>query len=439
MKLRELLDKRATLAQQARAILDKADSESRDLAAEEQQQWDALMNQVTSLGATIEREQRMNETEAELAHAPRESVRPEPEPDGRRNVQTRLEFVSRGLRNLNLASLDEPRWKLLTPFADETYRQIFATYIRRGVIPGAWRERTYELEAALQADLDAAGGYLVTPIQFVDRLVKAIDDMVFVRQWATIFAVPNAESLGVPSLDTDPADADWTSELATGSEDSSMAFGRRQLSPHPLAKRIKVSNKLLAKVPDSESLVRDRLAYKFGITFEKGCLTGSGANQPLGVFTASALGISTSRDVSTGNTTTSIQFDGLQEAKFTLKGQYWPRARWLFHRDGLKQIAKLQDDNGRYIWQESVREGEPDRLLGLPVFMSEYAPNTFTTGLYVGILGDFSNYWIADSMAMTLQRLVELYAETGQVGLIGRLESDGMPVLEEAFVRVKLA
>jgi HK97 family phage major capsid protein len=85
-----------------------------------------------------------------------------------------------------------------------------------------------------------------------------------------------------------------------------------------------------------------------------------------------------------------------------------------------------------------VRVGEPDRILNIPAYISEYAPNTFTTGQYVAILGDFSNYWIADSMDMAFQRLVELYAETNQVGLIGRLESDGMPVLEEAFVRVKL-
>jgi hypothetical protein len=34
---------------------------------------------------------------------------------------------------------------------------------------------------------------------------------------------------------------------------------------------------------------------------------------------------------------------------------------------------------------------------------------------------------------------MELYAETNQVGLIGRIESDGQPVLEEAFARVTLA
>jgi HK97 family phage major capsid protein len=326
---------------------------------------------------------------------------------------------------------EQSGWERLFQASTPQYRGAFGRYLRNGTI-------TPELRA-LQADSDIYGGYLVTPIQFVDRLIKAVDDAVYIRQWATVITVPNADSLGVPSLDNDPADATWTTELATGDEDSTMSFGNRNLHPHPLAKRIKLSRKLLAKVPDAEALVRDRLAYKFGITWEKAGMTGSGAGEPLGVFTASSNGISTGRDVSTGNTTTSIQFDGLIEAKYTLKQQYWASARWLFHRDGGKQIAKLKDGNGQYLWRESVRVGEPDRVLGLPVFFSEYAPNTFTTGLYVGILGAFQHFWIADAMTFEVQRLVELYAATNQVGLIGRLESDGMPVLEEAFVRVKLA
>jgi hypothetical protein len=37
-----------------------------------------------------------------------------------------------------------------------------------------------------------------------------------------------------------------------------------------------------------------------------------------------------------------------------------------------------------------------------------------------------------------VQKLVELYAETNEDGFIGRMESDGMPVLAEAFARLKL-
>ena len=76
----------------------------------------------------------------------------------------------------------------------------------------------------------------------------------------------------------------------------------------------------------------------------------SGASQPLGLFTASDNGISTGRDVSTGNTSTSMTFDGLMEAKYSLKGQHQMNAEWLFHRDGVKQLAKLKDGDGQYIW-----------------------------------------------------------------------------------------
>lgn len=77
-------------------------------------------------------------------------------------------------------------------------------------------------------------------------------------------------------------------------------------------------------------------------------------------------------------------------------------------------------------------------MLGKPVLSSEFAPNTLTTGLYVGILGDFRRYWIADGQLAEIQRIEELYAATNQVGFIGRFKVDGMPVLEEAFARVKL-
>ena len=105
----------------------------------------------------------------------------------------------------------------------------------------------------------------------------------------------------------------------------------------------------------------------------------------------------------------------------------------------MKQITKLKDGEGQYIWRASVQAGEPDMILGHPVNMSEHVPNTFTAGLYVGMIADYSHYWIADALTMQMQRLVELYAETNQIGFIGRQEVDGMPVLEEAFSRVTLA
>jgi HK97 family phage major capsid protein len=434
MSITELLQKRANLVSQARALVDKADTEKRGMSAEEETQYSQLMDEVTTIGTDVTRRQQLEAVETALTQPINPPQRTNPDSRGNNGLQG-IQWRSRGMHDLAEVPgfLEEPLWRGLFPFTQDSYRSAYQSWLRFGPEIGAAERR------ALQADSDILGGYLAMPMQFVDRLVQAIDNLVFIRQWATIFAVPQAESLGVPSLDTDPADPTWTSELAIGTEDSSMALGRREFRPHPLAKYIKVSRKLLRMVPSVENLVIQRLGYKFAVVQESNYMTGTGAGQPLGVFTASNDGIPTGRDVSTGNTTTSIQFDGLIEAKYTLKSQYWANAKWMFHPDGAKQIAKLQDDDGQYIWRESVRVGEPDRLLGMPIYMSEYAPNTFTTGLYVGALGDFSYYWIADAMSMEMQRLVELFAAANQVGLVGRLESDGMPVLGEAFVRVKLA
>lgn len=433
----EMRQRRAKVIADARAILDTAEAEKRDLTQEEQNNWDAGMADADKLKTTIDREERMLLQEADLGDPVTVATRPDPEGSQEdRDGQQRIEFRSRGMAGLNNADPNWQsgrEWRRLLRTTAPAYRQGFASYVREGAIATEMR--------ALQADLDTQGGYLVAPMQMVDQILKTIDDMVFIRRNATVISVPNADSLGVPTLENDPADADWTTELATGNEDGTMSFGRRELHPHPLAKRIKISRKLLMKVPNVENFTVGRLAYKFGITQEKAFLTGSGAGQPLGIFTASSDGVPTSRDVSTGNTTTAVTFDGLTEAKYSLKQQYWARAQWLGHRDFYKMVAKLKDGDGQYLWRESTRVGEPDRLLGQPAMMSEYAPNTFTTGLYVAAFFDPSQYWIADSMMLEMQRLVELYAETNQVGLIGRLDCDGAPVSPggEAFARVTLA
>lgn len=412
-KLKELRQRRGQLVSDGRAILDKAEAEKRNVTPEEDAKYNEIFKDVDGVTASIAREERQLENERQVAE---QALRNK---DAKEPPKTEDGAQARGSAS-----------------ATAEYRAAFSQFMVGG--PNSLSDAQRRELRALAADADVAGGYTIAPEMFVDQLIKAVDNFVFIRQRATKFRLTSAQSMGVPTLAADPADSDWTAEIATGNEDSSMSFGKREMTPRPLAKRIKVSNKLL-RMTSPEALVMARLAYKFGITQEKVFMTGTGANQPLGLFTASNDGISTGRDVSTGNSTTAPTFDGLIAAKYALKGNYWAKAEWLFHRDVLGVIAKLKDGEGDYIWRESVRAGEPDRLLNVPFMMSEYAPNTMTTGLYVGMLGDFSNYWICDAIDMQVQRLVELYAETNQTGFIGRLETDGMPVLEEAFVRVKLA
>lgn len=405
MDIAKLRKERSDTARKMREIHEGAEAEERALNADEDQKWNQMRDEVRAIDDRIKRAEEQAKIDAE----------------------SRREEIENEERN------NEKRGGKAEERTDE--QRAFENFIRHGKNNLDSDERR-----ALSQGTDSKGGFLA-PEQFNNELIKFIDDMVWIRQNARVLTLNVGESIGTPSLDADPDDADWTSELGTGSEDDTMAFGKRKLEPQPLAKRIKVSRDLLeSSAINVEQLVRERLGYKFGVSEEKGFLTGNGAGQPLGVFTADANGISTSRDVSTGNTTSAPTFDGLKAAKWTLKAGYRsrPSAAWIFHRECLELIDKLKDGEGRYIWQPSVVAGTPDTLLTIPVLESEFAPNTFTTGQYVGVLGDWRNYWIAEIGMMNLQRLDELYAETNQTGFIGRSRIDGMPVLEEAFVRVKL-
>lgn len=432
---RELRADRQKLIEANRTLNDAAWADGkRDFAAEEKGQYDGRFADIAKLGDRIERLEKEDGEARRIAGAA-DPVGGRPAPDDRRDgAATATEYRAKVDAAPGLPGIERVYQLRGTEEARGRHREAMRAYFLHP------ETRTAAEQRALQAATDTAGGYTYPDEQFVADLIKFVDNEVFIRRFARVHQLTSGDSIGRPSLDADPADAAWTSELGTGDEDSTMAFGKRELAPSPLAKRIKVSRTLLRRSGMGiEQLVRERLGYKFGVTQEQGFLTGTGANQPLGVFTASSSGISTSRDVSTGNTTTAFTADGLINAKYSIKGAYYPMLRWVFHRDAVKALSKLKDGDGQYLWHGSIVTGSPDTLLGVPVIISEYAPSTFTTGLYVGILGDFSKYEIAEALNMTVQRLDELYAETNQVGFIGRMEVDGMPVLEEAFARVKLA
>lgn len=406
--VRELREQRANVWSQMRDLRDAA--AGRAFTAEEEQAWQRANDDIDRLGQEIDREETLERREREI-----DTILDDPAGDPEHR--------------------DDPRGR-----ETDEQRQLRAAFVR--YLRGGTAALTADEHRALQAQQPDLGGYLVPPEQFVRSLLQAVDDAVFIRARATKFTLTQAESLGVPSLDSDPADAEWTTELDTGSEDTSMRFGKRQLVPHPVAKRVKISNKLMRQAAiDPEQIVRARFAYKFGVTEEKAFLTGDGNEKPLGLFTASNDGIPTSRDTTVGTGTgagAGLTADGLIDAKHELKAQYWNGARWLFYRHAMRDIRKLKDANDQYLWAPGLTGGVPNTVLELPYDVSEFVPYTVGDGEYVGLLGDLSFYWIADALDMAVQRLNELYAESNQTGFIFRRELDGMPVLAEAFVRLQL-
>ncbi|MCL4818936.1 MAG: phage major capsid protein [Vicinamibacteria bacterium] len=431
----ERRQERGQLVTQMRAIQAKADGEKRAMTPEEAQEFDRIDAAQEAIRAELAADEQRRSRLAAIGNEPTPgpSVRPSPAPEPRGESRLAAQLEALGLSPSYRAALlrrgDE--------VASDAYDQTFRSFMANGDLRAA--QTAIESRTTLQVDVFTKGGALQAPTLWVAQLIKGVDDLTFARQYATRIPVLGAASLGAVTLDGDVDDFDWTSEIKAVTEDTGLKFGKRELKTNPLTKEVKVSNDLLRKVPAAEGLVRDRLAYKYGITWEKAVLTGTGVRGPLGVFTASPDGIPTSRDVSTGNTTTSIGADGLIETKHSIKSAYWAGLRWAFHRDAVKQIRKLKDGNGQYLWAPGLSGGIPDRILEHPYDVSEHVPNTFASGLYVGILAYWPDYWIADSVDLSIQVVDQLYARTRQTGFIGHGEGDGQPVRSEGFARVKLA
>lgn len=297
---------------------------------------------------------------------------------------------------------------------------------------------------ALNLQQGDQGGY-IAPMQVASRFFQKVDDTNWIRRLATNVEVMNAGSLGVFGIDTDPSDATWTSEISDtdATADSSMKFGKRELSPHLLIKRLDISRTMLARLSGAANVVADRLAYVVGRTEEAAFLEGTGANQPLGLFTASDNGISTGRDVVTGSAST-FTADGMINAQHNIKGQYRRNASWIFARNAVKKIRKLKDSDGRYLWgRGDLNAGEPDSLLGSPLYEAELAPghdesNDYDSGDYVGVYGDMSFYQIATAVNLEILRDNLSSAGKNKVRFFVYHEVDAMPILEEAFTRLKI-
>jgi HK97 family phage major capsid protein len=282
------------------------------------------------------------------------------------------------------------------------------------------------------------GGYMVLPTALLNQLISAIDELSEAKSLVTRFDNIDAKTLGITKVTSRGDDADWTAEVTSVTQDTSLALGRRDLTPYMLTKEVLVSMSLLQRSPQAQAFVIDQLARLFAVTEEKAILTGDGSNKPLGIFTASSNGVPTSRDVTAVDDTT-ISYADIVSLKYSMKAIHLKKAKVFCHRDFAKKCLLIVDDDNRPIFVPNEKPGLADTILGMPTSYSEFAPNTFTASQYVACLADMSRYYWVTGMQYAIQIADQIAARTNQVAMIGREEADGAPMLDEAFSRLKLA
>lgn len=340
------------------------------------------------------------------------------------------------VRKLSLEIAAEEREAMLNGFSTELPKDEGET---RGEISEKMKEFRAYLKGEKRDISVGSGGGALSPQEYVAEIIKSVEDESPLYSLVRKFPLTEAKSLGAPYESADASDASWTAEVPASdiSADATLACSLRELSPNTLVKLIKISDKLVkVSALPIERIVREKITEKLIAAFENGITVGTGSGQPLGVFTASANGVPTSRDVTTAGA--ALTADDLIKTKMSLKPAYRRRARWVMSTTILTDCLLLKDKDDQYIWRPGLTESEPDRLLGLPVIESAYAPSVKTSGSYIAVLGDFSYYWWAYVEGLEIKNLYELFALKNQIGFKGIAYADGAPVLAEAFARIKV-
>jgi HK97 family phage major capsid protein len=384
-KILELREKRNKIWNTAKEFLDQKRGADGLVPAEAAAEYDKMETDMVALGKEIERLERQQAFDLEMAQPTTKPIT---------NAPTKPSEVKTGR-------------------ASDEYKSDFGN-ILRGKQP---------VNNVLSTSPDVDGGYLV-PVEFERQIVDGLEEANVVRTLAK--TITTSAERKIPVAATHSA-AQWTAENAAYTE-SNPTFAQKTIDAFKLTDLVKVSIELLQdSMFDLESYIAGEFARAFGIAEEEAFCIGNGTGRPTGIFTVSGGEVGV-----TAGSATAITVDNLIDLVYALKSPYRRNAAFLMRDITVSALRKLKDNNGAYLWQPSVQAGQPDRLLGYPLYTSPYAPVTAANALPIAF-GDFSNYWIADRLGFNLKRLGELFALNDQVGFTATKRVDGKTILKEGI------
>lgn len=282
------------------------------------------------------------------------------------------------------------------------------------------------------------GGAIVPEI-WSQEVIKAIDYNTFAGRLCRKIPVLNADQLNLPVW-TGINGCTRVTEVTAASSDASTPFASKAMTPFPMSLKLPISRKLLRNATiDVDSFIKEEFARQVAYTTETELMTGagSGSSQMWGIFTANAAAISTGQDVTTG-TTNVIKYADLVNTQFKIdsKFHHTPKTAWIMNGATMKLVLGMVDTANRPILQPNVQTGQPGTILGDAVYVSNYAPNNPTSGLYAAAYGCFDYYVIAESLGVSVEIQADPATDSNIYWL--RAENYGLPVLEAAFSRLKV-
>jgi HK97 family phage major capsid protein len=287
------------------------------------------------------------------------------------------------------------------------------------------------VKAALQGQTDTEGGYLV-PDDFYNNVVAKRDELSVARRAGAAVIQTSLDRVLVPTEGTSmTAFAITTEESAVSEEEPT--FGQVALTVHRATKLVKISVQLAA---DEKARMEPFLTNAFAraeASWENTYfLEGSGGGQPLGAVDGGTNG----KTAAGTNAITAAEVVALFHALD--EPYHGPGCAWSMKMSTLGYLRGLSG-SAFYFQQTPAGDILPGLYLeGYPVYPSAIMA-AMTSSLKPVILGNWQFYFIAERQGLSIQRLTELYAGNGQIGLLATFRRGGAPTQAEAFQYLTLS
>lgn len=386
----ELRQERTRVVEQSRELVDRAESDSRDLTAEERQTYDRLTGDFTSLTERITRQEEQEQRELETARAI-----PHPDdPEGRGGGNP----PDRAYRTSNLPED--------TPLRAE--RMAFLDLVRYG---------RAGISAEARALVEDTAGEILVPEALETELRREIPVLAIVRD---IASQRNLTTNRVRRRSLDEVTVGW-GKLETGDQVLTDSMPDTPTEEYTYIEDLyglaKIGeDELMDSDVNLEAFVRDSFSLAIAEAEDTAFTIGTGhANdQPVGFMTAAG-GITAVDAGQTG----AVTIDDFKALIYAVPAQARRNGRFVLASATELILSTLKDANDQYLWQPSNQAGRPNTFLGYALDNQEdvtEVPAAGTAGR-VAAFGDFMRtYRVYDRLGMTLKRLEELYSEDGMIG-----------------------
>lgn len=422
MTSEELRRERARIVEQMRELVDRAEGENRDLTGEERQSYERGEADYVALSGRIQRTEAVEERELAMS---RSIDRPADPTGAGRDLDRGGSRDGAGHRASDLPE-DAP---------GRAARMAFLDVVRHGVAG---------VDPEVRALVQNADGQILVPDLLETELIRSLPAVTVMRELVTVRPVSTNR---VKRRGIDEVSVGW-GKLETGT-DLTDSMPNKPTSAYTYVEDLYG----LAKIGEDElddsdvgleAYVRDSFARALGEAEDTAFTVGTGhANQqPVGWATAGG-GITavtgSSSDYAQSGDEAYLIVDDLQKLIYAVPAQARRNGAFVMSSSAELFISTRRNADGDRLWQPSTQAGRPNTFLGFAIYNQEDVAAIAAEKVIAGF-GDWKRgYQILDRQGMTLQRLVELYAEDGEIGFKVRRRVGGDVRIPDALRVLKTA